>query len=396
MFVSSIGQTAAVDTLTADEILQRTRALGPAIEAAADTIERDRRLPDDLLAEMRAAGVFRIAFPQAWGGPEMPILQQAELVETLAYHDASVAWIAMICSDSGHYAARLDEAVAHELYPDLDLLTSGLLYPVGQARRTEGGWRVTGHWQFGSGCLHADRIVGGCMVWEGDAPVFGPDGLPELLVCWLPRDEVTIHDTWHTTGLAGSGSNDYSVDDAFVPEGQHFHPFRVGGRTEPLYRYHGFFFANLPAAAIGCAQRMLDDLRDLAVTKMSMPAMTMMKDEYRVQVTFAECTARVDAARAYQDATLASIWATLVAGDEPTAEQRAAIALMSVHAIRTAHEVAEAVCEVVGGQAIYRTSPFDRRRRDLATIAAHVIGQRKTGTAAAQLLFGDTPTFAFV
>ncbi len=297
----------------------------------------------------------------------------------------------MICSDSGHYAARVDDEVARELYPSMDLLTAGLIQPAGQARRVDGGYRVSGRWSFGSGCLHADRIVGGCFVLDGEQPVVGPDGIPEFLVAWLPRDEVTIHDTWHTTGLAGSGSNDYSAQDVFVPEGRHFHPFRVGARPEPLYRYHGFFFANLPAAAIGCAQRMVDDLVALMRTKVSMPTMVPMKDEYRAQAALAHAVAELSAARAYQDASLRAVWAALEAGGEPSAAERAALGLMGVHAIQTAHDVAETVCEVVGAQSIYRTSPFERRRRDLATISAHVVGQRKTAVSAAQLLLGDEP-----
>ncbi len=383
-------------TRTIDEILTAARALGPTIEAAADDIERNRRLPEHLIAAMRAAGVFSIAFPRAWGGPEFDLVSQSRLIEILAYHDASVAWIAMICSDSGHYAARLDEATARELYPDVDLLTSGYLYPAGTAIETDGGYRVTGRWQFGSGCLHADRIVGGCLVHNADGIKFDARGRPEMLAVYLPRDTITIHDTWYTTGLAGSGSNDYSADDVFVPSERTFDPFVAGKRPEPLYRYHGVFFSNLPAVAIGCAQRMLDDLQSLAMAKVSMPSMVAMKDEYRVQLALAEGTAAIGAARAYQNEVLASLWQSLVDGDAPTPSQRAAISLMSVHAIRTGNEVAELVCEAVGAASIFASSPFDRRRRDLATTSAHIIGQRKTLAAAAQLLFGDEPMFSFV
>lgn len=116
---------------TTDAIIAAVRALGPEIEAAATEIDTLRRLPDRIVDALRGAGVFRIAFPAAWGGPEMAILDQARLVEAIAYRDASTAWVAMICSDSGHYAARLDDAIARELYPSLDLLTAGFLYPVG-------------------------------------------------------------------------------------------------------------------------------------------------------------------------------------------------------------------------------------------------------------------------
>ena len=112
-----------------------------------------------------------------------------------------------------------------------------------------------------------------------------------MIVAWLPRDEVTIHDTWHTTGLAGSGSNDYSVTDAFVPEGHTFSPLLPGVRSEPLYRYRGFFFANLAAVSIGCARRMLDDLRALMAEKVLMPEGIAMKDDGRALLVLGESTA---------------------------------------------------------------------------------------------------------
>ena len=380
---------------TTPEILAAVRGLGPTIEAAADEIDAQRCLPPRIVDALRDAGVFRVAFPAAWGGPEMPILDQAHMIESLAYHDASTAWVAMICSDSGHYAGRVDDATARELYPSMDLLTAGQLYPVGQAVCVDDGYRVTGRWQFGSGSLHAERIVGGCLVFVDGALVMGEGGLPEMLVAWLPRNDVTIHDTWHTTGLAGSGSNDYSVTDAFVPGGHVFQPLRPGVRSEPLYRYRGFFFANLAAVSIGCARRMLDDLRGVMATKVLMPEGVPMKDDGRALLALGESTAALQAAAAYQDETLGSIWATVLAGDDPSAEQRAALLMMLVHGVQTGLRVAEAVTEVVGAQSIYRASPFERRRRDLATVAAHVLGQRKTLALAARLLMGDEPPVAF-
>lgn len=380
---------------TAPDILAAARALGPQIEAAADEIDAQRCLPDSIVSALRDAGVFRVAFPQAWGGPEMPILDQVQMVDTLAYHDASTAWVAMICSDSGHYAGRVDDATAHELYPSMDMLTAGQLYPVGQAVAVDGGYRVTGRWQFGSGSLHADRIVGGCLVLVDGAPVMGDGGLPEMLVAWLPRDEVTIHDTWHTTGLAGSGSNDYSVTDAFVPAGHVFQPLRPGVRSEPLYRYRGFFFANLAAVSMGAARRMLDDLRDLMANKILMPEGTAMKDDARALLVLGESTAALQAAAAYQADALGSIWETVVAGDDPDAGQRAALLMMLVHGVQTGMRIGDAITEVVGAQSIYRSSPFERRRRDLTTVAAHVLGQRKTLNLAARLLMGDEPLVAF-
>jgi alkylation response protein AidB-like acyl-CoA dehydrogenase len=372
-----------------EAILANARLIGPLIEAEADTFAAERRLTDDVVALMRRAGLFRIAFPKAWDGPEMDILSQCRVMETLGYHDASAAWVAMICSDSGYYAARIDESEARALYPSLDLLTAGAIGPIGQAHIVEGGLKVSGRWPFGSGCLHADRMIAGCILFENGKPQIGAGGRPEFRAVWLPMDKVQIHDTWYTTGLAGSGSNDYSVQDILVPWAHSFHPFRVGTRTEPLYRYASFFFTNAPAVAIGCAQRMIDDFRDVAQKKLVPPTMTPLKNEVRAQMALAEANMRLGAARAYQDASLSSIWQTLARGEPPTAAQRAAVGMMAVHGFQEALKVGEIVCEAAGTAALYASSPLERRRRDLITMSNHVIAQRRTLQVMGQLLFGE-------
>lgn len=372
-----------------EAIISNARTIGPIIEEEADTFAKERRLTDNAVELMRRAGLFRIAFPKTWGGPEMDILSQCVVMETLGYHDASAAWVAMICSDGGHFATRIDETEARALYPSLDLLTSGVIAPMGQAHVVDGGFKVTGRWTFGSGCLHADRLIAGCILFENGKPQMGPEGKPEFRAFWLPKDKVEIHDTWHTTGLAGSGSNDYSVQDVLVKRALSFHPFRAGARLEPLYRYQGFFVANLPSVALGCARRMVDDFRELARRKILPPTLTPLKNEYRAQVALAEATTRLDAARAYQDSSLRSIWQTLSKGETPTAAQRAAVGMMVIHGVQEALRVGEVVCEAAGSAALYASSPFDRRRRDLITMANHIMGQHKTRATMGQLLFGE-------
>jgi alkylation response protein AidB-like acyl-CoA dehydrogenase len=295
----------------------------------------------------------------------------------------------MICSDSGHYAARIDETEARALYPSLDLLTAGAIGPTGQAHIVDVGLKVSGRWTFGSGCLHADRLIAGCVLFENGKPQMGADGRPEFRAVWLPKDKVQIHDTWYTTGLAGSGSNDYSVQDIVVPLAHSFHPFRIGKRIEPLYRYHGFFFANLPSVALGCARRMIDDFRDLAQRKITPPALTPLKNEYRAQVALAEANMRLGAARAYQDSSLGSVWQSLSRGEAPTAAQRAAVGMMCIYVLQETLKVGEIVCEAAGTAALYASSPFERRRRDLITMSNHIIGQRRTLQTMGQLLFGE-------
>src|SRR6185437_14819185 len=162
----AVGTPRVSKPMTSEEILANVRALVPEIQSRTGETAKLRRLPADLVAKLRAAGVFQIMFPRSWGGPEMSLPQQVELIETLAYGDPSVAWAVKIGSDSGYFCAFLQEGAARELYPSIDHITAGQAPPNGRAICVPGGYSVTGRWGFASGCTHANVMIGGCLVRE--------------------------------------------------------------------------------------------------------------------------------------------------------------------------------------------------------------------------------------
>ena len=241
--------------LTDGEIGQRVEALLPAIRARGDEIASLRQLPRDLVDSLKGAGAFRMSMPATWGGPEMSLRRQVELIEAVAVADPSVSWCVMIGSDAGFYSAFLEDAVARELWRDLDDVTAGWVFPAGRAVPVDGGFRVSGRWQFGSGCTHADVIIGGCLIM-GDvgSPAVGPDGLPVTRIVVARADQFEIMDTWYTTGLAGSGSNDYRCQDLFVPAEHTFSFAEPVRRPGALYAFPGAFFANMQGVGLGLAR----------------------------------------------------------------------------------------------------------------------------------------------
>src|SRR6185295_9422066 len=157
---------AIAEGVTGTTILEATRALAPQIRAAADEIERERRLPLPLVQAMKQAGIFRMPMPRAWGGPEVDPVTQIRIVEALSAADPSVGWCAMIGSDGGFFSAFLEDSVGRALYPDLDLVTGSSTRPTGRALVVDGGYRVGGRWQFSSGCQHSTYLVGNCFVFD--------------------------------------------------------------------------------------------------------------------------------------------------------------------------------------------------------------------------------------
>lgn len=382
----------ALDT---EAILANARNLVPTIREQADAIEKGRRLPAPLVDAMSDAGIFRIAMPRAWGGPEMSPLDQIELMEILAYADPSAAWCASILSDSGFYAGFLEDEAARKLFPNLDARAAGMLAPVGRAEIVPGGYRVTGKWAFGSGSLHATHLTGGCLVLNDGQPIMEENGYPRWRVMIFDPADVEILDTWYTTGLAGSGSNDYSVSDAFVPEQHTFHALGTPRRSEPLYRYHGFFFANVPGIPFGMARAALDEAREVAASKQVYPPLRLLREDAQVQTAFGEAEATLGASRAYVADVMGSAWAKLGAGDSLSLEDRARIGLCIVHAGRSAGRIIDLACEIVGSTALYRKSRLERLRRDMIAVNSHIVHQTKTYGAAGRVLLGADEVPAF-
>jgi alkylation response protein AidB-like acyl-CoA dehydrogenase len=372
-------------------VIEDLSALAPRLAERGDDIAAARRLPEDVVSALRDAGAFRIAVSRALGGPELTPREQTEVIETLSRHEASVGWCAMIGSDAPYYGAFLAPEAARELWSSIDAITAGQVPPNGQARAVDGGYLVSGRWSFGSGCTHADVIVGGCLVMDGDAPVV-IDGQPDFLVVCAPATSWTVLDTWYTTGLAGSGSNDYQADELFVPER---HAFRFSDpvqRAEPLYGWPGMFFVNMPGVPLGVARHAIDEAIAIASEKLLLPEMVLLGDTSRARLAIARAEAELGAARAYVYDSLDRFWDAIAAGDEPPREVRVAVALSRASAFQMARNVAESMSNLIGAASIYQNHPLERLVRDTITMSQHILAQERIYEMIGQLHLTGTST----
>jgi indole-3-acetate monooxygenase len=155
---------------TDSPILRDVIALRAVIQAASDELEQERRLPKPIADALKKAGVFGMAMPGTWGGPELDPATQFRVVEALAMADGSVGWCAAINCDGGYVTAFLDQDVARAMYPDIQVGTAAAVSITGQATRVPGGYRVTGRFPFVSGCQHCEWVWLGCTVMEKRRP----------------------------------------------------------------------------------------------------------------------------------------------------------------------------------------------------------------------------------
>jgi alkylation response protein AidB-like acyl-CoA dehydrogenase len=205
---------ASEDPFLAADLLAAVGSLTPLIRGLAGQIEGDRRLPGELVRALRDAGLFRLSVPRAYGGPEVDPLTIARVVEELAVADASVAWCVMLAAQASTTAAFLPRTAAAEIFANPTTIVAEVARPVGRAEAVEGGYTVNGRWPFASGSNHATWLGGECVITTNGEPLRDEQGKEIVRLLFFPRADSTVHDTWNTTGLRGTGSNDFSVSGA--------------------------------------------------------------------------------------------------------------------------------------------------------------------------------------
>jgi indole-3-acetate monooxygenase len=380
-------------TAESEPTLAAVQALTPEIRAAAEEIEANRRLPPKIVDAMKRAGVFRMAMPREWGGPELDPLAQVRVIEALSYADGSAGWCAMINSDGGYFSAYLDQAVAREMYRDLDAPTGGSLLFTGRAEIVSGGYLINGRWPFVSGCQHCDWLIFSCNVIENGGTRTMSNGMPERRFCLIPAREVEVLDTWYTTGLRGSGSHDVAINDVFVPA-EHTYGFPAPPqRSGTLYAYPLMFAYNLPGVTLGIARAAIDRFVEVAPRRQVTMSMVtgkpvMLRDEAYAQTILARAEALVGSARDYVFSRLDDIWQTLLSGAPPSPKQRALYRIAIAHAHTACVEAVEGLFKAYGGGAVYTSGPFERCLRDLLTVNQHTMNSLKVNETAGRILLG--------
>ena len=369
------------------EIVAAAIRLAPLVRAARGDAEQMRQTPPALAAEITKAGIYQMYLPASAGGPETPPLVAFRVVEELSRVDGSVGWCAMIATALSLNVGRLPAEVARELAGNpADYRGAGSARPGGQAWKVEGGYRVKGQWNFASGIQNANWLYATCVVADGGKPV--------LRAMWVPREQVTIVDTWQTMGMRGTGSQDFTIDDVFVPERRSRLSDAPPCETGPLFHPRAWY-VNLwtPSAAnaLGIARGAIDALTEIAATEASTMSANLLRDRPRVQERLAEAEAIVNAARAYVFDAVGQLWRTLSAGQEPTDRELAQGRLSLVHAMHESVRAVDKVFHAAGTNAIYNRLPLERAFRDVHVAVQHAAGLPGYFESAGKVLLGLRP-----
>jgi alkylation response protein AidB-like acyl-CoA dehydrogenase len=378
--------------VSAGSLLAAARGLAELIEAHADDGERLRRLPLPTVKALADADLMRLCVPAAYGGPEVDPVTMVEVIEAVAQADGAAGWCTMIASTTSSMAAFLPEPAAREIYGDRSAITGGVFAPNGRGvsshRNGVAGFDVSGRWAWGSGTQHCRWVLGGASCDDGT-----------FRLCWMPQSEVTFHDTWHTSGMRGSGSLDYSVDGVFAPEERTIQP----GVTRPVvdgalarFPNFGLLAAGVSAVGLGIARRALDEVIGIAKGKKPQYSSRTLAQSGFTQVEVARADAGLRAARSFLLSELAAAWETAAAGDAVSIDARIGIRSAAVHAATVAADVTDVAFTIAGGTAVYDTSRLGRSLRDAHVVTQHIQTAPKLNETIGKLLLGiDVDTSMF-
>ncbi len=379
--------------ITSSSVTDSVHNLLPTIRSRRQDIEQARRLPPDLAAALRSTGIFSLGVPRAIGGQESTPIEMMQTIETIATADGSAGWCAMIGAGNNVSAGYINDRGAREVWSNPEAPTAGIAAPAGAAMRVDGGVRVSGRWPFASGITHCEWAWAGCLVMDNGKPRMTPHG-PEIIHVCMPVKDLQVHDTWYVSGLSGTGSTDFSAADLYVPEHRIFALLDPSGhRTEPLYRMPPFslFVFQLVCVSLGIARAALDELMELAQTKVPSLYQTVLADRPVAQIELARAEATLGGARAFLYATAEDMWNTVLANKPVSNRQIALARIACIQVAETGASVAKTANTLAGGSSIYLKSSLQRHARDAEAITHHFTVAAHTWEEAGRVLLGRQP-----
>jgi indole-3-acetate monooxygenase len=378
-----------------DRVVDRARGMRDLVRAEAAESERLRTLSAPIVEEMWISGLMSAFNPKAAGGVEPSFHEMIETWIEMAWQDGSFGWIGIANLPSTFAAATYlpDEGFA-EIFTrnDNHITIGGQYFPNGQGTVIDGGYRLSGAWNFGSGTGHSAYISAGFFPMDNGEMRWVSEGIPEMRVAFLPREEVTFTDGWHVQGLKGTGSYDYNVADVFVPAYRTMPLFtRAPVRGTSAASRMGLMpitAAGHASFALGVAKSMLDDVEELAATKVRMSDMATLASRPTFQKGLAHHVAAWRAARLLVIDAFSAAEAAVDTGNDLTPELRADMRVAAVYATDTARACAEWAHLAAGTTAIREGSRLERAFRDIYTGTQHAFISEKVAMDVAQIWLG--------
>ncbi|AGK79560.1 Acyl-CoA dehydrogenase type 2 domain protein [Streptomyces microflavus DSM 40593] len=360
-------------------VLDAVRDAVPTLRRNGVEAEDRRMIPDENIALLEKAGVFRAAVPRAHGGLDLDVAQQARIIAEVSRGCPSTGWLTMVWLTSTWAASLYPDRAQQEVFEGGSTRVSIVFAPTGTLTPADGGYRLDGTWRFNSGVRGAGWDMLAAMVEH-------PDGTSEELVALVPTGELSLADDWHVSAGAGTGSSTATATGVFVPA-HRVVPLEEAmvsatgdrantGATGRNYGLLGYIMSSVAATFLGMAQGayelFVERLPGRAITYTDWTEQSL---HPLTQQTVATAANKIDAARALSAGWQRVLQDAADAGEQPTDEQKAVIRGQTAFAAQLSKEAVELLFAASGGSVIRRDVPMQRFHRDIQGFSLHALVQ---------------------
>ena len=373
------------------------RALRGLIESEADLVEESCTMTAPVVDALHEAGLFRLSTPSELGGLEADASLILDVCEELAFADGSVGWAFAQNITVGAYAAYLEPE--HALPLARAKASAGMFAPLGVAHEEAGGFRVSGHYAFGSGSGHAEYMGGAAMRMRGDEVAPMEDGAIPVVAFIVPMERVALKGNWDVMGLRGTGSFDFEVPEQFVAAGATFPligaPTITGG---PIYGLGPIPIGTISSVGwgLGVARRALDEVVEIAKAGRARMGQLPLREQPTFQRDLGVHTMALEAARRLAHGSYRTAVEAIArrdsaeARDDRIRETKAAASW----ATRVCKQATQFAWETSGSAGIRNPSRLQRCFRDMCVGAGHLVFDDRNYTELAKKILGlETAVF---
>jgi 3-hydroxy-9,10-secoandrosta-1,3,5(10)-triene-9,17-dione monooxygenase len=371
----------------------------PTIRERAARTEAEHKVPDETIAELKKAGFFKIVQPRRYGGYEMAPNVLFDIQMILAEACMSTGWVYGLLAVHSFQLALFDDEAQRDVWgEDANALVASTYQPVGKVTRVEGGFRLSGHWGFSSGVQHCDWLFLGSL-----APPRAEGEPPEMMTFLLPRSDYRfVEGSWDVFGLKGTGSLDIIVEDAFIPE-HRIHTLAEGfeilsqrglkTNIAPLFRmpWAQQFARVVSTACIGALQGALDAYLDIARSRVSTNTGKATKADPQAQYYAAHVQSEIISMKAQLHRNFDEMMAFLEKDGEIPIENRVRYRFEAGQVSRRCATLVDGFLPLLGGRAIYNSSPVLRYWRDIMASRAHVANNPEPSGASLGAIYLGLP-----
>ena len=381
-----------------DYYLDKAASLAEQVAACADRIDDERQLPPELAASMADDGFFRLLLPRSLGGAELAHPDFRRILRVFGPVDASVAWCINQNNVFSTNSTRMPRKTAREIWDNpRAVVTNGPPTAASRAVPVEGGYRLSGSWNFSSGSDHATWIAALAPVGYPEQRLDASVNRQGARILLMPKEEVRILDFWQVPGLRGTGSFSFEVKDLFVPLARAYEPGSPPVEEGPLYRIPTtlLFASGFATVALEVARKSLDIAIETSASKITRQAGTLLQDQQTTHRLLGQAEATWRSAEIFLRSAADAVWEEVTRNPQPDLGKRIELRLASTHAIRMAAQVVDAAYNLCGSGAIFAYNPIQRRFQDMHVITQHTQGSYGHYDTAGQFLLGLEPAGNF-